>query len=200
MRDVEEYMSGVTLFPYASMELESEDYPDILTKYKIPEDDPIADEMTHGSTAPHYWRWHCINHLIGLDVSRAIYVVFSDADCRIKESPPGRSWVDEGIKLLEKYNDILIVSPSDGGHMAEKRIGSVRLTQNVSQQVFLCNRIRLNRIDFAIPWNWEYTAPGGPFQEYYYMLEGRMWRYMHKHGLYRAILPKQWRYWHDQWH
>jgi hypothetical protein len=85
--------------------------------------------------------------------------------------------------------------------MAERRLsGGVRLTQNVSQQMFLCNRAKLVGIDFDVPWNWEFTAPGGPMQEYYYMLEGRMWRYMHHNNMWRAILPKKWRYWHDAWH
>jgi len=189
------------MFPDASAEYESEDFPTILADFGIPEDDPIADEKTHGPAAVHYWKWHVINHLIGLTVSDADFIVFSDSDCRIKDSPRNPSWVDMGIDLLYRRRDILIVAPSDGGHMAEKRLPrGVRLTQNVSQQLFMCHRKTLAAIDFAIPWNWEFIAPGGPFQEYYYMLEGRMWRYMHKHGLYRAILPEKWRYWHDAWH
>jgi len=181
------------------MEVESEDHPNILTEYGLPEDDPVADEYTHGPTACHYWKWHVINHLIGMKVSKADFVVFSDDDCYIKHSTPKRSWVVEGIDLLRQHSDILIVSPSDGGDMAEKRIGSVRLTRNVSQQLFLANRLRLRAINFNIPWNWEKLAPGQPFQEYYYMLEGRIWRYMDAYGLWRAILPAEWRYWHGQW-
>ena len=189
-----------TRYKYATREINTEDHPNILTEYGIPEEDAIADDKTHGPTAPHYWKWHCINHLIGLKESVADYIVFSDSDCRIKSSP-AQSWVDKGIELLRKYNEILIVAPSDGGSMAEKRVsGGVRLTQNVSQQLFLCERNRLKSIDFNVPWNWEFIAPGGPFQEYYYMLEGRMWRYMHHNKLYRAILPDTWRYWHDAWH
>lgn len=187
-------------YPDADMEVETEDYPNILADFGIPEEDAIADEKTHGPDAPHYWKWHCINHLIGLQVSTADYIVFSDSDCRIQSQPISRSWVHEAIDLLRKYNEILIVSPSDGGGMAERRLPrGVRLTQNVSQQIFLCHRETLRHIDFNIPWNWEFIAPGGPFQEYYYMLEGRMWRYMHYNGKYRALLPKAWRYWHDQW-
>jgi len=192
---------GADSIHYQAKEIETEDHPDILKEYNIPEDDPIADEKTHGPSAPHYWKWHVINHLCGLKVSDADYIVFSDSDCRIKSQPS--SWVNIGIDILQRNKEVLIVSPSDGGHMHEKRIktsiGLVRLTQNVSQQIFLCERNRLKNIDFAVPWNWEFIAPGGPFQEYYYMLEGRMWRYMHHNGLYRAILPKKWRYWHDQW-
>lgn len=180
--------------------VESEDYPDILSDFNLPEDDPKADDYTHGPAAPHYWKWHVINHLIGLTVSMADYIVFSDCDCTIKETDPIRSWVEEGVDILKRYPEVLIVSPSDGGFMAEARIPEARLTQNVSQQLFLCERQRLNDIDWNIPWDWEVIAPGGPMQEYYYMGEGRMWRFMHKHNLWRAILPDKWRYWHWQWH
>lgn len=191
-------------FPDATRVVESEDYPDILREYGLPEEDAQADEKTHGPSAPHYWKWHCINHLIGLNVATAEYVVFSDSDCRILASHPSMSWVEAGMRVLSQRREVLIVAPSDGGSMAERRVkvGNIplRLTQNVSQQMFMCERERLKGIDFNIPWNWEFTAPGGPFQEYYYMLEGRIWRYMHHNGLYRALLPDQWRYWHDAWH
>jgi len=203
LRDVLE--SKAATFPEATRVVESEDFPDILKEYGLPDEDPIADEYTHGPTAPHYWKWHVINHLIGLKVATAPYVVFSDSDCRIERSPSSPSWVEVGMRLLSKYREILIVGPSDGGSMAERRIreggiGTIRLTQNVSQQMFLCEREQLKNIDFNIPWNWEVIAPGGPMQEYYFMMEGRLWRYMHHNGLYRAILPDTWRYWHDAWH
>lgn len=177
--------------------IESEDYPNILIEFNIPDEDAIAEEKTHGPTAPHYWKWHCINHLIGLTVSDAEYIVFSDADCRMKSQP--NSWVDKGIELLQHHREILLVSPSDGGQNAERLIGDVRLHQVISQQLFVCERGRFMDVDFNVPWNWEYLAPGWPSQEYYYMLEGRLWRYMHHHDLWRALLPEQWRYWHDQW-
>lgn len=180
----------------------SQDYPKILSSYGMSEHDAIADDYTHGPTAAHYWKWHVINHLIGMRVSRADYVVFSDSDCRM-QSQPQRSWVDVGIEILKAHKDILIVSPGDGGSMCEQPSSipgvKFRLTRNVSQQLFLCDRRVLSSIDFAVPWNWEVIAPGGPMQEYYYMLEGRIWRYMNKTGMWRAILPDTWRYWHDQW-
>lgn len=185
---------------FAVTELFSEDYPDILDMFHIPED-ARGDEMTHGPTAPHYWKWHCINHLVGLLNSDADYMVFSDSDCRILNQPS--SWIDYAIYILQKYPEtVLIVGPSDGGSMAERVIehGEVRLTQNVSQQMFCCDRKRLVRCNFNEPWDGNMNAPGGPFQEFYWLLEGRLWRIMHNHGLYRAILPEQWRYWHDAWH
>jgi len=186
--------------PSAVQIVDSEDHPNILTEFGIPEEDLLADEWTHGPTAPHYWKWHVINHLIGLKVSNADYVAFSDNDCRIiRTGHP--SWIDMGIDLLTHYKEILVVSPSEGGQIADGgfRPGGVRLTQNNSQQIFLCERERLANIDFHVPWDWEFLAPWEPFQEYYYMLEGRIWRYMHHHHLYRAILPETWRYWHGEY-
>lgn len=177
--------------------VESENHPNILTEFNIPEEDAIADKWTHGPTSSHYWKWHIINHLIGLKESNADYIVFSDGDCYIRNRDPALSWVVHGIDILHTFhNEVLIVCPSDGGVMMEKSIPPARLTQNVSQQMFLCERERFKNIDFNIPWNWEFLAPAGPFAEYYYMLEGRIWRYMHHNKLYRAILPSQWRYWH----
>lgn len=176
----------------------SESHPNILSEFGLPENDPIADEWTHGPTGPHYWKWHNLNHLISLKVSTADYIVFSDSDCTIKSHDPGQNWITRGIDILQRYPEVLIVSPGDGGQMAEAQTPEgYRLTQNVSQQLFLCSRKRLMSIDFNIPWNWEFLAPGGPFQEYYYLLEGRMWRYMHHHNLWRCILPDGVaRYWH----
>ena len=181
--------------------IESEDHPNILQEFGLPEVDAIADEKTHGPHAAHYWKWHVINHLIGLKVSTSDFIVFSDADCRMLDSAPEyRSWVERGVELLSNHNDIFIVSPSDGGSMHEAMVeDNIRLTRNVSQQMFLCNRQRFLDADFSIPWNWEFLAPGQPMQEYYYMFEGRMWRYIHENKLWRAILPATWRYWHDQW-
>ena len=180
--------------------LESESYPDILAEFGLPEHDEKAEHYTHGPTAAHYWKHHVTNHLTGLKESTADYIAFSDCDCTIKESDPDRSWIEEGVYLLQRHPEILIVSPGDGGQMAERRIGDTRLTQNVSQQTFLCHRHTLRHINFNLPWDWEYLAPGAPMQEYYYMLEGRIWRHLHKHNLWRAILPDKWRYWHWQWH
>lgn len=170
---------------------ESEHYPGILEHFYINPDQPKADEMTHGPAAAHYWKWHVINHLIGLYKSEADYIVFSDCDCRMIDQPPDMSWITRGTTVLRHNPDVLIVSPSDGG--------AERLTQNVSQQLFMCERNRLAAINFDIPWDWEFLAPGEPMQEYYYMLEGRIWRYMHHNNLWRYVLPDKWRYWHYQW-
>jgi hypothetical protein len=184
---------------FAVTEWRSEDFPGILGEYRVPENDEASEKFTHGPAAAHYWKWHVINHLIGLKVSTADYVVFSDCDCRIASQVS--SWVIKAIKVLQQYPQVLIVSPGDGGHMNDGGThNGVRFTQNVSQQLFMCERKRLRNIDFNCAWNWEVLAPGGPMQEYYYMLEGRIWRYMNDKDLQRAVLPDEWRYWHDGWH
>lgn len=185
---------------FAVTELHSEDFPNIIQEFGLPDYDPRADEITHGPSGPHYWKNHVTNHITALKVSTADYIAFSDCDCRILEQPS--SWIYKGMELLEAWpRDILIVSPSDGGSMAERILsGGIRLTQNVSQQMFLCNRVRMLGMDFNYPWDGQMDAPGGPFPEYYYLLEGRIWRWLRAKKLYRAILNHDWRYWHDQWH
>ena len=189
---------------FTAKEHRSEDYPNILQDFGISES-AKAEEMTHGPSGAHYWKWHVINHLIGLQVSTADYIVFQDCDCRmVSNGEFGDPWIPRGIDLLNHYPEILIVAPSDGGHEQVNTIydpkGVIRLTQTVSQQMFLCDRKVLSKINFDVPWDWEFTAPGGPMAEFYYMLEGRMWRYMNKYRLFRAMLPETWRYWHDGWH
>lgn len=178
--------------------VESEDYPNILSEFGVPEDDLIADKYTHGPSGPHYWKYHVMNHLIGLKESRAEYIVFSDCDCNIIVSPE-RSWVAEGISILNSHPEVLIVSPGDGGSISEGRIPEARLTKNVSQQLFLCRRSQFCAMDFDAPWNGEFDCIGGPFPEYYFMLEGRIWRWLLATHSWRAILPDTWRYWHHQW-
>lgn len=185
---------------FSVTEWATEDFPYILQEYGLPDVDPKAEAMTHGPSAAHYWKNHVVNHLIGTKVSRSDFIVFSDCDCRIISQPPQMTWIDAGIRLLTQYSKIFMVSPGDGGDMAEDWIpGGARLTQNVSQQLFLVRRTDLLNANLNIPWDWEFLAPGAPMQEYYYMLEGRIWRYLNSTHKFRAILPDTWRYWHDQW-
>jgi len=163
-------------------------YKGILIRNGINPDNKEADDYTHGWDAPHYWKHHCVNQLAALNASTADYIVLADADCYIKEQP--RSWVTEGIKILQTNPSILVVSPSDGTERAHQ-------TQNMSQQVMLVERKRLLGIDFDLPF--EGFKEGGPMQEYYFMLEGRIGRYMEKNNLYRYMLSSQFRYWHSQW-
>lgn len=169
--------------------IEEDDYTTILSNQGINPDNKEADEYTHGWKGPHYWQHHCVNHLFALNASEADYIVLSDADCYIKNQPHGQSWVTKGIEILKSDPSILVVSPSDGG--------TERKTQIMSQQLFLCERERLLNIDFDLPF--EGFKEGGPFAEYYFMLEGRIGRYMEKHNLFRYVLDSRFRYWHDAW-
>lgn len=165
----------------------TEEFSTILRDFGIKEDNPDAEHYTHGPNAAHYWKWHCINHLIGLIVTGADYVVFSDCDCIMRRNEP-TTWIVEGMDWLEHNPGTLIVSPNDGGDK--------RLTRNVSQQLFLCNVKRMRKIDFDLPWNGKFDAPGGPMQEYYFMLEGRIGRYLTKTRFCRLVLGPEHRYWH----
>jgi len=182
--------------PYVT-EWRSEDFPDILQEFGLPDYDERAEFHTVGPAAPHYWKHHVINHLIGLKVSKADYIVFSDCDCRMLKQPT--SWVYHAIGILQQYPDVLIVSPSYGTAFVEEMRGDICLTMLISQQLFCCERERFSKIDFNVPWNYEFECVTKPHPVYYYMLEGRMWRYMQKHGLYRARLPEEWSYEHDAW-
>lgn len=187
-------------YPCRTVDLSEEEFTPLLVRFGVNPDNPRGDELTHGPGAPHFWRYHIVNHLRGLEVTNSDYIVFADCDTYMKSQPPDRSWVEEGISILESYSQVLIVSPGDGGNMMEAKIPEARLTQNVSQQLFLCRGAQFrNDIDFDVAWDGQFDAPAGPMQEFYEMLEGRLWRYMRHRNMWRAILPDQWRYWHDSY-
>lgn len=172
---------------YPTRIVESEDYyPQIFAEYGIKWPDPVLDELTHGSNAAHFWENHTQNHLIGLKEAKGEYIVFSDCDCLIIASDPEMSWVDKGIQSLRRRNTFC-VSPSDGGR--ERRI------QIMSQQVFMVEAARMRSEPIGMEWDGTFIS-GGPFQEYYGMMEGRIGRVLTTKGLYRHILPATWRYWH----
>jgi hypothetical protein len=179
----EEFMNGHIPLP-----IRRSDYPLILQENSIDPYNSEADDYTHGWKAAHYWMHHCVNQLEALNESEADYIVLADADCYIKNQRS--SWVTEGIKILQENESILVVSPSDGTQIAHQ-------TQNMSQQVMLVDRKRLLGINFDLPF--EGFRDGGPMQEYYFMLEGRIGRYMEKNNLYRYMLSSDFRYWHNQW-
>ncbi len=166
--------------------INEDDYPILLEEYGIPAEDARADEITHGPTSAHYWKHHTVNHLKGLSVSGADYVVFNDSDCIYVASHP---WIEKAIWRLEHNIHLLAVSPSDG-HPCE--------TQIMSQQLFISNRRRLASIDWNC-WDGEFIE-GGPFAQYYVMAKGRVGMYMIDNGLYREVLPDSYRYFHDPEH
>lgn len=166
------------------------DYPGILNAFGIKNPDPILDELTHGWGAPHYWQHHMVNHLQTLQMAKSDYIAFADGDCYIKESPADHSWIDHGIEILESDKRVFVVSPNDGGEERREHI--------MSQQMFLVNRKRFQEMEF-IPWDGKFIE-GGPFQEYYGLLEGWIARYMAKNNLHRYVLPPAYRYWHLAFH
>ena len=167
------------------------DYPEILHHFGIQWPDPVLDELTHGWSASHFWAHHVCNHVAVLRQAQTDYIVFADGDCFISETPEsGPSWVEKGIELLENNPDLFVVCPSDGGEERREII--------MSQQMFLINRKRFLEMEF-IPWDGKFID-GGPMQEWYGMLEGKISRYMMKNNLFRYVLPQTWRWYHLGFH
>lgn len=184
------------------IDIADSDYPAILSSVGIPHKDPKYSEITHGWDGPHYYEHHCVNHITEMQSATSDYILFTDADCRIVSQPDGQSWVTKAIEILENHPQVLIVSPSDGGQeYVHRLVDGTRLTNTVSQQIFLANRKRMLEVDFTnLQWDGNFDAPYGPFQEFYVLWEGWMYRWMKAHNLYRAVLPEQWRYWHGEYH
>ncbi len=159
--------------------------------------DDAAEHYTGPANRAHYWRNHIMNHLTGMEVSQADYILFQDAD--ITYLPETGPWVEEAIQVLESQPSCLMVTPNWGGADGiVHQDGRAWYVETVSQQIFLIRRDRMKAVDLNVPWNWEKLAPFGPMQEFYYMLEGRLWRYMDRERLVRGVL-KAHRYWHWQW-
>jgi len=193
-------------YPCRSVDLPREEFAPLLLRFGVNPDQPRAEELSHGEGAAHWWQAHLVNQLRGAEVTYSDYIVFADCDTYIKEQPSDRTWIEEGISLLEEHPEILIVGPGDGGQQGGLREGGTfpngtRLTRNVSQQLFICRGDQFrHEIDFDVSWDGKFDAPGGPMQEYYAgMLEGKLWLYMRKVDMWRAVLPDKWRYWHDSY-
>jgi len=97
------------------------------------------------------------------------------------------SWVAKGIQILSGRRNIFCVCPSDGG--------GERAIQIMSQQMFMVETARMRSEPIGMEWDGTFM-PGGPFQEYYGMMEGRIGRVLTTKGYYRYVLPARWRYWH----
>lgn len=182
------------------LNIREEDYESILGGFAIPHKDPLLSEVTHGWNWQWYYEHHCVNHCREILSATGDYLVCNDADCRIVSQP--YSWVERGIELLEKYPEILVVAPSDGGHEFDRKLGDgTRLTLTSSQQLFMGRTKQLRAMDFTnLQWDGKYDAPYGPMQEFYGMFESWLWRWMRAHGMYRAVLPEAFRYNHEMWH
>lgn len=185
--EVAPFLAGTECGPFYEGILEK-DYPKILNAFGIKNPDPVLDELTHGWNAPHYWQHHMVNHLKTVQSAKSDYIVFADGDCYIKEQVG--CWVDVAIGILQTHPEVFVVSPNDGGQQRHETI--------MSQQMFLVNRKRFLEMEF-IPWDGKFIE-GGPFQEYYGLLEGWIARYMAKNKLSRYVLGPEYRYWHLEWH
>jgi len=185
------------------VDLPREKFDPLLLRFGVDPTNARAEELTHGEGAAHWWKAHVVNHLCGLEHTTGEFVVFADCDTYIKSQPS--SWVGLGIAILRNKPEVLIVSPGDGAQNGGPGEGGhwedgTRLTRNVSQQLFICRGQEFRqKVNFDVPWNGKFDAPGGPLQEWYFMLEGRLGRYMDQSGQWRAILPDAWRYWHDSY-
>lgn len=185
------------------LDIATEDYEPILRRFGIDWQDPLLTEVSHGWDAAHFFAHHNVNHCKVILEAKTDYIVFNDADCRMIAQPEGQSWISKAIELMETRNDVFIVAPSDGGHEYIKLLSDgTRLTDTTSQQLFIGKTTWLREMDFTnLKWDGKFDAPYGPFGEFYGLFEGHMWRWMrHKGGLYRAVLPEQYRYWHGEWH
>lgn len=172
------------------IEIRDEDYPEIMDSIGVPFPDERYGELTHGWGGPHYYAHHIVNLVKAAQTANTDYIVLADCDCYIKDQPENHTWIDEGIKLLESRPDLFLISPSDGG--------PERLEHIMSQQMFLIDRIKFLKMDW-IPWDGTFID-GGPFQEFYALTEGFVYRHMKKNKLWRYVLGQQYRAWHEAWH
>ena len=85
--------------------IEEKDYDTILLDNGINPDNKEAEHYTHGWNHAHYWKHHCVNHLVALENSQADYIVMSDADCHIQNQP--RSWVPLALIIMASQKQIL---------------------------------------------------------------------------------------------
>lgn len=137
----------------------------------------------------HGYKFHVANHVFAIMTTLADYIVFADADCWMIRQPAGESWVKRGIDILETHPDVFIVSPNDGE--------PERKTQTISQQMFLVRVADFKQADFNQPgWDGNPHVPGGPFPEYWSLLEGRIGIYCKYTNRYRYVLGPEYRYWH----
>lgn len=169
-----------------------------ITSYQIADIDFVLRQGGIDLTKPQYasqtdkahtWKVHTVNHLAAISQTTADYIVFADNDCWMVRQPEGKSWIDEGIKILNSDRDIFIVSPNDGE--------PERKTWRMSQQMFMARVDDFRQADFNQPgWDGNVNIPGGPMPEYWAMLEGRMELHCRAVGKLRYVLGSEYRYYH----
>ena len=191
-------------YPARMVDLPRDEFWPLMQRWNVDPDNETFHELTHGEGAAHWFVVHTVNHLKGLEETDTEFIVFADCDTRMVSQPS--SWIGVGISILRNRPDVLIVSPGDGAQNGGPGEGGqwsdgTRLTRNVSQQLFLCRAEQFkHEVDFDVPWDGKFDAPGGPMQEFYGgMMEGRLWRFMRETGTWRAVLPDRFRYWHNSY-
>ncbi len=136
----------------------------------------------------HTWKNHVVNHIVTIRNTNADYIVFADADCWIVNQSGGKSWVDYGIKVLERDSSIFIVSPNDGEEE--------RKTLRMSQQMFMARVGEFRNANFNQPGYTGNPKDYDTMPEYHAMLEGRMEYHCRQSGQWRYVLGSEYRYWH----
>lgn len=162
------------------------DVEEDLRYYGIDVDKP---QYTSSTDQAHRWQGHVVNHIIAIHHVHTDYVVFADNDCWMVSQPLNESWVEWGIRLLEQSPKAFIISPNDGE--------PERATTRFSQQMFLARADEFRKADFNQPgWDGNVNVAGGPFPEYWALLEGRMEIYCRTTGQKRYVLGPEFRFWH----
>lgn len=180
-----DYLPFGGVMPVESVTIRIDEIDQILTRFNL-----NLDGQYSGTDRKHSWKYHVVNHLRAVEVSDSDFIVFADADCWIINQQD--SWVKKGIEILQADQNIFIVSPNDGE--------PERITQRMSQQMFLTRTKKFRRADFNQPgWDGNVNIPGGPMPEYWGMLEGRIELWCRMTGKYRYVLGPNYRYWHHQW-
>lgn len=173
---------------YAPFDLETktiviDDLDAVLHRFNIDIDKPQYVSQTDKA---HAYKFHVVNHLAAVEASQSDYIVFADADSWIVHQPD--SWVQRGIDYLAANPYCLIVSPNDGE--------PERATRVISQQMFLARTNQFRQLDFNQPgWDGDVTKLS-EMPEYASMMEGRLHFYCEWAGMYRYVLPQEYRYWH----
>ncbi len=136
----------------------------------------------------HTWKNHVVNHLKAISLSGADYIVFADNDCWMVKQPEGKSWVEQGVSILERDPSVFVVSPNDGE--------PERKTWRMSQQMFMARVDEFRQANFNQPGYTGNPKDYDTMPEYHAMLEGRMEYHCRQSGQFRYVLGPEYRYFH----
>lgn len=162
-----------------------EDLDETLTKTRV---DIHKPQYVSPTDKAHGWKYHVANHAAAILYTASDYIVFADGDCWMIRQPPGQSWVQRGLEILQSQPDVFIVSPNDGE--------PERKTQVISQQMFMTRVEDFRRADFNQPgWDGDVTKMS-EMPEYAAMLEGRIHFWCKYTNRYRYVLGPEYRYIH----